>query len=343
MSHQNTEEINRQAGNLEVQRQPKTFERINDGVYALKREVDPDVTLVFFHGLSQRGTNPEQAFWRTWKRRDHEDCWPESLLPELLKKEGRGYKASVLSVSYENRPDPGKDGKGTQASDEYLIVENLVNDLILNEDADVGQKGVPVILVGHDLGGILVKSFVLMVERKAHSESEEKVTRKLKNFLENLSSVFFYSTPHHGAKAFEQLAAKLKKSDANQMLRLMTILHKETARINEDFGTYRRGEQGLKKFTTYGIHAACATLEGELSIQIVAEASARNDIDDFYSGRADHFGICQEQAAITWILSNGGSSKRYESVDYQMTIQTSRLSFRKIKAERFLLFPRASK
>ncbi|KAL2622640.1 hypothetical protein R1flu_002845 [Riccia fluitans] len=282
--------------NPEVQRQPKTFEKINNGVYALSREVDPDVTLVFFHGLSQRGTNPEHAFWRTWKRREHEDCWPESLLPKLLKVEGRGYKASVLSVSYESRPDPGKDGKGTEASDEYRIVENLVNDLIFDEDADVGQKGVPVILVGHDLGGILIKRFVLMVEDKAYTASEEKVRRKLKNFLENLSSVFFYSTPHYGAEAFEQLAAKLKKSDANQTLRLMTILHKETARINDDFGKYRRAEQGSKKskFTTYGIHAGRATtLEGGLSIPIVPEGSARSDVDHFYSVRADHFGICQ--------------------------------------------------
>ncbi|KAL2653368.1 hypothetical protein R1flu_021496 [Riccia fluitans] len=138
-------------------------------VYELLPEANPDVELVFFHGLQMEGSTPEDSFWRTWKMRGSEECWPEKLLPELLTgtRFNKQYqlKAKVLSISYEGRPKLKVDEEDMDRGEDVLIVEALMKDLILNEDVKVGQtKGVPVILVGHDLGGILIKRLVMMLE-----------------------------------------------------------------------------------------------------------------------------------------------------------------------------------
>ncbi|KAL3689076.1 hypothetical protein R1sor_015385 [Riccia sorocarpa] len=284
-----------------IEEQAKKFakRRLNDHVYQLLPENNPDLEVVFVHGLLRQGMNRRDAVWRTWKMSgDSDDCWPEILLPQLLQKptwDGNvtQYKPRVLSVAYENNPDLGPDGTGNVASDPYLIIENLIHDLII--DAGVGQKGVPVFFVGHDLGGILIKQFVLKVEDEAAKADTDVKKRKFNNFLENLKSVFFFCTPHYGAEAFDDLAARLDPKDANQMLCLMTMLYNKTSRINMEFQDYRRGgpESRLSRFSTHVFYAAHETHEGGFHALVVPEGSGRSDADTFFSVRANHFTACQ--------------------------------------------------
>ncbi|KAL3689077.1 hypothetical protein R1sor_015386 [Riccia sorocarpa] len=292
-----------------VEEQAKKFKecRVTDHVYELLKESNPDLEVVFVHGLLRQGMKRRDAVWRTWKMRDSEVCWPEILLPELLQirtSQWDGnvnvtqYKPRVLSVAYENKPDLGPK-KGNGASDPYLIIENLINDLIF--DAGVGQRGVPVFFVGHDLGGILIKQFVLKVEDEAAKADTDDKKQKLNSFLDNLKSVFFFCTPHYGAEAFNNLAAKLDPEDANQMLCLMTMLYKKTSRINNEFQTYRRGvpESGRPRFSTHVFHATHETHEGGFDALVVPEGSARSDADTFYAVNANHFTACQPETSAS--------------------------------------------
>ncbi|KAL3689078.1 hypothetical protein R1sor_015387 [Riccia sorocarpa] len=288
--------------NEDIERQATKFKRVNDQVYELLREENPDLEVVFVHGLHQQDMNTKHAFWRTWKMRASEECWPESLLPKLLQDTStwpwcwnvtdREYKPRVLSVSYENKADLSPEGAGTETSDPYLIIENLIHDLII--DAGVGQNGVPVFFVGHDLGGILIKQFVLKVEVEAATADSTEKRAKLTNFLDNLKSVFFFCTPHYGARAFDDLVAKLQSKDVNQMLCLMTELYKETARINMEFGNVRR-----TRFSTHVFHAAFETHEGGFHAQVVPEGTARADADSFYTVGANHFTACQPECKMS--------------------------------------------
>ncbi|KAL3689060.1 hypothetical protein R1sor_015369 [Riccia sorocarpa] len=268
-------------------------------VYELLQESNPDLEVVFVHGLLRQGMKRRDAFWRTWKMRDSEVCWPAILLPQLLQiatSDGNvtQYKPRVLSVAYENKPDLGPDEKGN------VMPENLINDIIF--DAGVGQRGVPVFFVGHDFGGILIKQFVLKVGDEAAKADTDDKKQKLNSFLDNLKSVFFFCMPHYGVKAFDNLAAKLDP-DANQMLCLMTMLYKKTSRINMEFQTYRRGvpESGRPRIriSTHVFHATHETHEGGFDALVVPEGSARNDADTFYCVNANHFTACQPETSAS--------------------------------------------
>ncbi|KAL3689075.1 hypothetical protein R1sor_015384 [Riccia sorocarpa] len=293
-----------------IEEQAKKFKelRINDHVYELLKESNPDLEVVFVHGLLRQGMNRRDAVWRTWKMRDSQVCWPEILLPELLQirtSQWDGnvnvtqYKPRVLSVAYENKPDLGPDGTGNGASDPYRIIENLIQDLII--DAGVGQRGVPVFFVGHDLGGILIKQFVLKVEDEAANADTEAKKAKLNNFLDNLKSVFFFCTPHYGAEAFDNLVARLNRTDANQMLCLMQMLYNKTSRINMEFQTYRGGgpESRRSRFSTHVFYATHETHEGGFDALVVPEGSARSDADTFYAVNANHFTACQPETSAS--------------------------------------------
>ncbi|KAL2631178.1 hypothetical protein R1flu_015864 [Riccia fluitans] len=272
-------------------------------VYELLEEPNPDIELVFFHGLQMEGSAPEHSFWRTWKLRGSEDCWPEALLPEML--HGRRFnqdyqiKARVLAVSYEGRPDLD----GDELGDDCLIADSLVYNLILDNELKVGQrKGVPVFLLGHDLGGILIKRFVMMLESQVLGTIDEEEREKIRSFLKNLKSVFFFATPHSGSPAIEAMASRIDDSTTNEMLHLMKVLNTETGRINAEFQQYRRGETNSKvsRFTSHAVHATNATNEGGFhNVLVVPEGSARYDVDSFYSVSANHFSVCQAEGTYT--------------------------------------------
>ncbi|KAL2631177.1 hypothetical protein R1flu_015863 [Riccia fluitans] len=298
--------IKEQQGNIRGRyRQKAKDEYIS--VYELLPEANPDVELVFFHGLQMEGSAPEDSFWRTWKMKGSEECWPEKLLPELLTgtRFNKQYqlKAKVLSISYEGRPKLKEDEEDMDRGDDVLIVEALMKDLILNEDVKVGQtKGVPVILVGHDLGGILIKRLVMMLEIEVGGTTDETRKVKIRMFLENLKSVFFYATPHSGSPAIEKMASKIDESEANEMLQLMKVLNTETSRINAAFQQYRRGETKSKvsRFTSHALHAIYETNEGGFrNVLVVPEGSSRCDVDSFYSVSANHFSVCQAEGTYS--------------------------------------------
>ncbi|KAL3689080.1 hypothetical protein R1sor_015389 [Riccia sorocarpa] len=275
--------------------------RLTDYVYELLPEANPDVEIIFFHGLQMEGSPPEYSHWRTWKMRKSEDCWPETLLPQMLswrdERDGRHFeiKARVLSVSYEARPDPGKYGHGTGSSDDYRISECLVDNIIFDHEVHLGQRDrVPVFLVGHDLGGILIKRLVMMLEVEGATNPDQKKRIKILKFLGNLKCVFFFATPHCGSEAIETMASKINKHDANQMLRFMKVLNELTSRTNQEFQKFRHRTDKKSGFTSHAVHATHETNEGGFhNVLVVPEGSARYDVDSLYSASANHFSVCQ--------------------------------------------------
>ncbi|BBN08006.1 hypothetical protein MPTK1_4g08020 [Marchantia polymorpha subsp. ruderalis] len=243
------------------------------------------------------------AFWSTWTKRNTLECWPVTMLPEFLQtganRPARPFRIRVLAVSYEGRTSVHPD-IGTAGTDKYLLAESLIHELILSPGLIRGSKAVedkdvPVFLVGHDLGGIIIKNLVMQVESKIPNKNAEDAEReKLQNFLSNLKAVFFYATPHNGSQAIEDLAQQIPEESRNQMLTLMSVLGTDMARINSEFSTYRSGigdNLNHPRFKTYGIVPTSKTNQrGFDRTMVVPEASARHDMDIYFSVRdADHF------------------------------------------------------
>ncbi|KAG6549243.1 hypothetical protein Mapa_009229 [Marchantia paleacea] len=230
--------------------------------------------------------------------RHTEEFWPGKLFRQLLP----GLKFRILCVSYP--ADARLAEHGPEESDEYLISENLIMNLI--HKARVGQRAnVPVVLVGHDLGGILIKHFVLSVENTSATCPDEDKRAGLKSFLENLDAVFFFATPHSGANAFQMLASEILEGEQHHMLRFMRVLNNAQSRINSQFAEHRSNSRF--KFTTHAIHPTHETNQGRYKGVVVPEGTARFDVDSFYSTPADHFQVCQpedESSSSVRALSN---------------------------------------
>ncbi|KAL2645323.1 hypothetical protein R1flu_012910 [Riccia fluitans] len=264
--------------------------KLNDEVYELYRPASGsfNLELVFFHGFQTE--NSEDAYIRTWMTRDGSECWLNTWLVE------RFPQARILSVSY----DSGSRESNSQGRvDMYLITENLVQSLV--DLASVGQI-FPVVLVGHCVGGLVLKAICLRASQcTALSKCGQKPS---KQFLQNLRGAFFYSTPHSGT----HIPVRAPTDGGGPLLEYLHLLNKSSARINDEFMKLRHKYE----CQTRGLYAANETRTSKLlhltdqdiisnqklsstpaHIMVVEEGSGRFDVDMFFTiSGVDHFTVC---------------------------------------------------
>lgn len=196
--------------------------------------------IIFFHGLQV--DDFEDAFWKTWVAKDDEHVvWPKDWLSKHLP------EARILSVSYNSSAT-----KIAGQRDMYLLGESLVQDII-HSDSNIGQT-CPVFLVGHCLGGIVIKEFIISaIKRTTMVKPEKKEFGMLQTFLDNFRGAFFYATPHGGSKEITRFANRLKHP--SQILHLLKTLDTDTARINNDF----RQQRNMWNARTYALTESLPT------------------------------------------------------------------------------------
>ncbi|KAL3687846.1 hypothetical protein R1sor_014155 [Riccia sorocarpa] len=215
----------------EVPAPAPSFTKISESVYELHPEESPNVEIVFFHGLQFTVEDLKDAYWRAFTYRNGAGCWPMALLPECLAK--KGYRARVLTVCYNTSANKHqKRGRVDICNLADQLVESLITSA--RSTAYIGQRGVPVILVGHSLGGILIKQLVTHIDVEARVKLKQPRHKMLQKFLGNLKGVFYISTPHH----YHQLARwermfpekSVKKAP---VLGLLEALSKDASRLNK--------------------------------------------------------------------------------------------------------------
>lgn len=180
--------------------------------------------VLFFHGLSSDDLS--SAHFLTWKTEDDSCIWPQTWLPEKFP------GAHILTVSY---------GELARIVDMYVTGENLISDLM---QEDIGQE-CPVILVGHCIGGLVIKEICCHAHWKLHSNKpSERQKRQLETFLKNVRGILYYSTPHHGssviAKAIDAPLFKYFKSLYNEAERLNSRF--EDLQMSQTWEIYGLGE-----------------------------------------------------------------------------------------------------
>ena len=128
--------------------------------------------VIFFHGLGGDAK-------KTWEAtKDDASLWPAWLAQDI---EG----LAVYSVGYEASVS-GWNGSAMELTDRAANVLNL---LLVNPDLGTGE----LILVGHSLGGLVIKQ----VLRKAADEAVEGA--EASSFIEQVRKVAFLATPHAGS------------------------------------------------------------------------------------------------------------------------------------------------
>ncbi|KAL3680329.1 hypothetical protein R1sor_023285 [Riccia sorocarpa] len=266
--------------------------KINEAVYELYRPTDSEhlLDVVFFHGLQL--VDYSKAYTETWVTEKGDECWPQTWLPQ------RFPRARVLSVSYDSAAIRGaKRGNMDMESTGQNLVELVIR------SAAVGQE-TPAILVGHSLGGLVIKQICLKAEASASENSSQVECRK---FLHNLKGTFFYATPHHGSTLASVAASMPLYPSA--LLKYLTLLNTETETLNYGFDELRR----RYKWKAWGVGEAREVfLPGlQRGLLVVPEQSARCDMDYFAQLAEDHVTICKPreqsnssyQYLIAFILS----------------------------------------
>ncbi|CAM6128893.1 unnamed protein product [Calypogeia fissa] len=191
--------------------------QVNESLYELyKPPGTPRLQILFFHGL-QLG-DYSNAHVSTWQSADGSCIWPQTWLVDEFP------DAHVLTVSYSGAMST----RSHDNIDMRIITENLLSDLM---QSNIGQTPhCPVILVGHSIGGVVIKALCCEAnEMLCRSEGSKR--SKLEKFLGNLRGVFFYATPNQGSEH----ATKLANNMNSTLLTFFETLSKHTARLNQEF------------------------------------------------------------------------------------------------------------
>ena len=145
--------------------------------------------IVLFHGLQTEDW--QQAWWKTWSvggSVDPKDWWPLWLAAE----DQLGNQLNrVISVSWDSN---AKDSR--KITDFPLQVASLSNELC----SELQQQ--PFFLIGHSLGGLVIKQLICYLHQKAEPSrtcpaADAAAAAK---FLAKLKGVAFYGVPHTGAQ-----------------------------------------------------------------------------------------------------------------------------------------------
>ncbi|CAM6118485.1 unnamed protein product [Calypogeia fissa] len=255
--------------------------QLNDSVYELcnpsgTRSGRPSVEIVFFHGLQFDGS--DTTYLTTWLSKDGQESW----LPWIFKYVP---EARILLVSYDGYTKK-EDEKG--CTDMYITSENLVQDLI-DDNAQIGQDGCPVVLVGHSLGGLVIKEVLLKASSMLMLDPAESVEENLVFFLENVKQLFYYSCPHNGTRLVD-IRTEYAKAPLFEHLK---VFNKEAARCNNAFSRLRY----KFKWVAHAVSEALPTDLGHLGTFIlVPEASSRSDSDTYYTVATNHFNVCRPKS-----------------------------------------------
>lgn len=189
---------------------------MNDSLYEFHRpECTPKMQIVFVHGIHLGDST--DGHLDPWESEDG-TFWPQSWLAEEFP------YAHIFAAVYS-----GGVGKSQHESfDSRFIAEILLQDMMR---AEIGQlRHCPVVLVGYDFGGIVIKRLCLL------ASMQEQIWGQVKAFLNNVRGIFYYGTPHRGFPVVSKQADRLQ----SPLLTCLKPLSLEAARLNSDFAILRK-------------------------------------------------------------------------------------------------------
>ncbi|KAL3688967.1 hypothetical protein R1sor_015276 [Riccia sorocarpa] len=234
------------------------IKQLNTSLYSLYEPANPNAELVFFHGIAHGACKDMHI--RAWTNSSGE-IWPAEWLP----KEAEFQRARILSVQYDSSLRKTNDAGVFSMNN---LVEALAWDLISEWEANVGQRGLPVVLTGHDIGGLVIKELCVYLEAETTREKEPERRRKIENFLKNLRGVFYFSTPHQGVEVADGTDFDGGLSEN------VKLLNARSAVMNENFRRIRE----KRKWGTASLAHLIEERNGSVRLP---EATMRYDTDFF--------------------------------------------------------------
>ncbi|KAL3676136.1 hypothetical protein R1sor_026084 [Riccia sorocarpa] len=299
------------------------WKQLSDSVFEVSRPSEGyiDLEVVFLHGFCSK--SDVDSYYQTWMKADGSENWLDTALTEAFP------RARILSVSYDSSLITSS---CTGRLDMHLLGESLVQSLV--DLAEVGRT-CPVVLVGHCLGGMVLKKIVHFAEWSANEErSCRSFPRPYETFLKHVKGAFFCSTPNLGS----DVPIRSLVNQGGPLLDYLKLLGTESSRMNGEFAKLRR----RYKWRTFGVFPANQTETTKLLpyladnqtgeyidwesvpqyVSIVEEASARVDMDNVcvISGR-----ICSSTSAFLWSLYSVDLDHRVDGVIKALQLEKAEL------------------
>ncbi|CAM6103690.1 unnamed protein product [Calypogeia fissa] len=237
----------------------------------------PTMEIIFFPGLQLEDFS--NSFWKTWLAMDDEHVvWPKEVLSTMFP------TARILCISYSSFT--AEFAGQTDKSDIDILGESLVHDIIQDRNHNIGQH-CPVFLVGHSLGGTIIKQFVLSAYGKCDLFNSGNFEEDIDAFVENIRGVFYYAAPNGGSRIAE-LASQIPSS--SPILELLIKVNAASERINEGF----RQQRINLKVPSFAVAEGCKVHYGAFEAMVVEEVSAQLDVEQSYvHTKANHFTVCR--------------------------------------------------
>ncbi|KAL3685433.1 hypothetical protein R1sor_003455 [Riccia sorocarpa] len=247
------------------------FLQVNDAVYLVYdgNRKGRGCQIVFLHGLQVNHEEDEDTTYlrNCWSSRDGSELWPKCWLAKSFP------TASIYLVKYDSRllKDPNNIQK-----DMYITAESILSSLLLEK---IGQSPKnPVILVGQDIGGLVIKEICLQASR--HEGEEEKRLEEKRLFSQQVKGIVYYSTPH--------LGVDMQFGDRDfhaELVNVLTIHNEKISRSNEDF----RKLAEKRKWRTMALWPS------RVGLLNVKEGTARFNVDIFCPIDASSEDICRPE------------------------------------------------
>ncbi|KAL2628625.1 hypothetical protein R1flu_013311 [Riccia fluitans] len=269
--------------------------RIHDGVYelgSLPSGTLPSVEFVFFHGLQLASPQDNDIHLRTWTSENDAQLWPK-----WLKDEENFPNARILFTSY----DAWAQENSTEGRfDSFTSAENVLT-WLTDKNNGVGQRGCPVILIGHGTGCLLIKEVCQQAHNRLHGLDSGSATQELDFFLRFIRGMFFFSPPSLGMEFASELIPRI--DSPAPWLKISERYSVDATRLGDFFMKVRRNRYNWKICAvgeTQPLDLASKPLKFLQASKplnfpyndvMVPEGSSRYDVDFYHSINANYISI----------------------------------------------------
>ena len=185
----------------------------------------PTVDLIFVHGSDGHAIN---TFACHYTEPTKEDLWPRDELPKVL--EGEGIFPRIMTFGW------GANSWLNPPQTIHQACDSLVKKM---RDERLGDPLRPIILIGHGVGGLLLKQAVIEIVNQGFNEQ---------HFENPVKSCFFFAVPHHKldqTNGFAQILANMKSATAGTQpdtdsIRKLKARNTAISNLSDEFDIIRR-------------------------------------------------------------------------------------------------------